>query len=244
MRMKERDEEDPKFTKEMFIETINHIKKKAANKYKSITKGGQSLLNALYRLYEVVWNEEVVPETWRETLIIQIDKDVKKDKSDLENKRNIHTKEEWPKFFSHVLMNQIKPKIVKKISPFQIGAIPGHRPQEHLFTLKSMITLVERNDDAIAMKLLDLVKFFDSEHLVDAMNELYKSDVKGKLYRLEYEMNKKTRIRVKTTVGVSESREVKEIIQQGSIDGAIVSSSNLSSGVDDFFKSSEMEINY
>ena len=76
------------------------------------------------------------------------------------------------------------------------------------------------------------------------MNELYKGKVRGKLYRLVYEMNKKSRIKVKTSVGMSDSREVEDLITQGSSEAGLVSTSNLASGVDDFFASSEHELSY
>ena len=99
-----------------------------------------------------------------------------------------------------------KPMIVDQMSPFQIGAVPGHRSQEHLFSLKSVVAMFEDNNEALAIQLFDLVKFFDSESLVDGIGELYRSNVKGKPYKLLYELNKDTRITVRTPVGDSEKR--------------------------------------
>ena len=64
----------------------------------------------------------------------------------------------------------------KELSPFQIGAVPGHRAQEHLFSIKSFIAMVEKNKEAVALQQYDLSKFFDKESLLDCLNELYKSD--------------------------------------------------------------------
>ena len=61
-------------------------------------------------------------------------------------------------------------------------------------------------------------------------------------------MNKKTRVKVKTsvgtTVGISSSKEVDEVVSQGSTEAGLISSVNLASGVVDFFSSSEDEISY
>ena len=143
-------------------------------------------------------------------------------------------KDQIPKFFSHILTNAMKPTIVKNISPFQIGAIPNHRAKEHLFTMKSILALKEKDKEAIGIELLDLVKFFDRESLVDAMDELHKSEVRGKVYKLIFEMNKNTRITVRTPVGES-TKKTAGNVSQGSVDAAIVSSNNLSKGVEDFF---------
>ena len=101
--------------------------------------------------------------------------------------------------------------------------------------------MVEKNKEAVAMQLFDLKKYFDKEFLLDGLDELYKGKVQGKLYRLIYELNKNTRITVRTPVGDTEQEDVGETISQGSIDAGIVSSSNLSSGVEDFFSDSEFE---
>ena len=182
---------------------------------------------------------------WRDTVIVQIDKGkAKANKADLESKRHIHTKPEIQKFFAQMVTSAAKPMIVENMSPFQIGAVPGHRSQEHLFSLKSFVAMIEDNNEAIAVQLFDLVKFFDSESLVDGLNELYRSNVKGKRYRLLYELNKDTRIMVRTPVGDSEKRETGKIFAQGSPEGSLASSSNISSGVSDFFQNSENEVFY
>ena len=61
----------------------------------------------------------------------------------------------------------------------------------------------------------------------DAMDTLYKCGVKGKLYRLWYEMYRDSQIRVKTASGLTDVRTTGENVTQGSIGGAILSSANL-----------------
>ena len=48
--------------------------------------------------------------------------------SKLSNYRFIHTKEENPKAFEHIIVSKAKPKIMKGCSKFQIGAIPSRTP--------------------------------------------------------------------------------------------------------------------
>ena len=69
----------------------------------------------------------------------------------------------------------------------------------------------------------DLSKFFDRESLTDCMNELYKSKVQGKLYRLLYTMNRNTRICVQTPVGVTDEQDTGEGVGQGTLEGALIS---------------------
>ena len=244
VRMEETDDSQSELTREMFETTLKELKKKGSRKYQSILKAGNSLLNAIFRLFQVVWKTEDIPELWRETTVIKMFKGKGGDKRDLNYQRFIHTKKEYQKAFSHIVTKEIKPIVVDSISSFQIGAIPGHRSQEHLYTIKSAILLIEKNESAIGVQLLDLIKYFDSENLIDNMDELYKGNVKGKLYRLVYELNKKTNVKVRTAVGDSEERVIDDIVAQGSKEAGLISSQSLSKGVEDFFSTSECEVSY
>ena len=88
--------------------------------------------------------------------------------------------------------------------------------------------MVEKNKEAISITQLDLSKFFDKESLLDCLESLYKSQIRGKLYKLIYKLNKDTRITVRTAVGDSEPEELNEIVAQGSLEAAMISSNNLS----------------
>ena len=106
------------------------------------------------------------------------------------------------------------------------------------------MALTEKNNEAIALQVFVLKKYFDRECLQDCLGELYRANIKGKLYKLLYELNKDTRIRVRTAVGDSETREISEGVAQGSMEGSLVSSLSISQGVTDFFGTRECEISY
>ena len=80
------------------------------------------------------------------------------------------------------------------MSKFQIATKPGHRASEHVYTIMSIISLHERTGKAIIISLYDLKKFFDRESLHDCMQELYKSNIRGKIYKLLYAMNENIKI--------------------------------------------------
>ena len=111
-----------------------------------------------------------------------------------------------------MVMSQAIGKIIENVSKFQIGTKNGHRAQEHLFSLKSTIALYLNHDFPILIQLYDISKFFDRESLRDGMNSIYNCGIKGKLYRLIYNMNKDTKIRVRTAVGETEEKETGENI--------------------------------
>ena len=98
-----------------------------------------------------------------------------------------------------------------------------------------MISLYLKYDKTIILSAYDISKFFDSESLVDVMNELFKNEIRGKLYRLLYLMNKSIKIKVQTPVGISDEVDTGETLAQGSIEAAIASAVSLDNGVRYFF---------
>ena len=72
----------------------------------------------------------------------------------------------------------------------------------YLFVIKSVIPAQTSLGNPVFLSMWDVSKFFDGECLRDCMNEVYRNDVKGKLYHLI--MNKATRIVVQTPVGLTE----------------------------------------
>ena len=91
------------------------------------------------------------------TKIIQIYKG-KGERNNLNNYRNIHTKIDTRKVFGEIVTHELKKTVIDKVSKFQIGAMSGHRPQEHLFTIKSVIALYQRAGKGIILPMYDFSK--------------------------------------------------------------------------------------
>ena len=130
------------------------------------------------------------------------------------------------------------------MTPFQIGARSGHRGQEHIFVLKSIMGLYEYLNKPLLISGYDVSKFFDFEQISDVLSECHKLKVKGKIYRLLYRLNEKRNIKVLTPLGETEEAKVDEGISQGSIESGTLSSGSLDQGVNEGFKNSEYEITY
>ena len=76
------------------------------------------------------------------------------------------------------------------------------------------------------------------------MDTLYKCGITGKLYRLWYNLNKDSQIKVKTAAGLTSVKTTGENVTQGSIGGAILSSANLDKTLCAYFGGSDSEISY
>ena len=95
--------------------------------------------------------------------------------------------------------------------------------------------LLQSKKKAVIVNMWDSRHYFDSEVLIDCLGELYKCNIKGKLYRLIYKLNQNIRIQVKTAVGLSDSEDTGEGVGQGTSDGAVISAVNLDKGVEEEF---------
>ena len=95
LRMKDDSYEDDKLHRE---DLENRLKKMDKDKYRFLLNAGDGLKNCVFRLFSQVWKDEVKPQQWRNTVIIQLYKS-KGEACCFDNQRNIHTKEEVPKLF-------------------------------------------------------------------------------------------------------------------------------------------------
>ena len=241
-RMNEVIENDVDFSEGLYDDCIAALKKRNPKKYMFILNAGSGLKKALLPLFRYIWTSENKPDQWRRTTLVQLHK--KKSKDDLNNYRNIHTKMDIPKLFGFMVISLAKVPIIQNMSKFQIGTVPGHRSQEHLFVMRNVISLYHHYKQPIILQLYDIQKFFDREMLADGLDAIYNSGVRGKLYRLLYMMNKDTIIQVKTGVGMTKEAETGENIGQGTGEGAILSAASISDGVEKAFKYSANELSY
>ena len=226
-----------------FEARLSKVALKCPEKYQFILKSGVSFKKCLFSLFEKVWDSELKPQQWRNTIIVQLYK-MKGDVSSFDSQRNIHTKDYVPKLFEGIIVDKSRDRIIKTTSKFQIGGIPGHRSQEHLFCVKSVIELYSTLNIPLFIQIFDISKYFDKEILKDAMDTLYRCGIRGKLYRLWYELNKDAQIRIKTAAGMTSLKPIGENVTQGSIGGAILSSANLDKTLSAYFAGSDSEISY
>ena len=64
-----------------------------------------------------------------------------------------------------MMVKMMKDNILKSSTIFQIGGQEGHRVQEHLFTVRSIIAMMTAKGEGIIFQLYDIKKFFDKENL-------------------------------------------------------------------------------
>ena len=188
-------------------------------------------------------NEEF-PTGFRKTILHMIWKQ-KGPSEVLKNSRFIHMKEGFlPRACEALIVNKMKDSILSSSSKFQVGGQPGHAPEEHIFTMKSLWEMLEMKESGMILTLVDIISFFDRENIYEIMQTLHESGVNKKAARLWFGLNEDTEISVKTAGGQSDAAFVGNCIGQGTAGAALVSQANLDKGLSQYFGDSKDEIVY
>jgi len=99
-----------------------------------IKYGGNKLLNRMYELVRQIWQEERIPEEWKETIIVPIHK--RGDRDRCENNRGIALGNPAYKILSNIILGKIKPYIEKVMGDYQNGFRDGRSVIDNIFALK------------------------------------------------------------------------------------------------------------
>ena len=162
----------------------------------------------------------------------------------LKQNRFIHMKEGLARACEALVVGKIKEPLLDQSTIFQIGGQRNHSLEEHVFTLKSLIGLMEYRGDGLILTLVDIISFFDREDILDIMETFYKKKINKKAARLWYKLSENTEIRVKTAVGMSKTAKVGAVVGQGSSGAALASQAMVDSGLEEYFAGSAEEMYY
>ena len=77
----------------------------------------------------------------------------------MNNLRYIRIKEWLPRLTEALIVSIMKEDIIKSGNKFQIGGIPGHRVEEHLIVVKSIVQRYITLKSGVVIQLVDIQKF-------------------------------------------------------------------------------------
>ena len=116
-------------------------------------------------------DKEEFPDMFKETLLYMIWKK-KGSALTLKNNRFIHLKHHLARLSEALVFNKSKYQIFDQSTKYQIGGQSGHSPEEHVFSLKSLIGLEESLGEGVILNLVDIIWFFDREDILDVVKDL------------------------------------------------------------------------
>ena len=239
---------DGKFgiSKETFDTVLSKFKRSRKRNYDFLVKAGKGFQNVVFKFCEEMVLKEQFPKYFQDTTLHMVFKGGKGRRNILSNNRFIHYKPWWPRTAEALIVEEgLKGPLVEGSSIYQIGGQPGHRADELIFVLKSMIAKQRFLGKSILIQPSDIKKYFDKEMIQDIILACEKRGADPKARRLWYKLNQDTRIRVRTGVGMSEYTDVGAVVGQGTIGGALGSQAVLDEGISgQFAPGGGDELNY
>ena len=233
--------------KETFYKMIAKFKSSRKRNYDFLTKSNPRFQAAVFKFCQRMFKEEVFPTDFQNTTLHMVYKNGSGGRREvLSDHRFIHCKDFWARTAEGLVIEDgLKRPLLEGSSIYQIGGQPGHRSEELVFVMKSLIAKYRRKGRLVILKLYDISKYFDKEMVEDAILVCQKRKADSKAIRLWYKLNESTQIQVKTGSGMSRFADVGAVLGQGTLGGAIISQAVLDDGVMEHFPpGGEIQLEY
>ena len=134
---------------------MRRFNSKSTKSYNFILKAGEMYQEAMFYLCTRIVEKEEFPLSLRKILLNMIWK-LKGPAEILKNSRFIHMKEGFlPRTCEALVVGKMKECILDSSSKFQVGGQPGHSPEEHIFTIKSVWAMLEKEKKGFIITLIE-----------------------------------------------------------------------------------------
>jgi hypothetical protein len=118
-----------------------------------------------------IWEEERIPEEWKETIIIPIHK--RGDRDRCVNYRGIALGNAAYKMSSNIILGKIKPYIENVMGGYQNGFTDGRSVTDNIFALKIINEKLWKYNQSVQNLFIDFQKAYNSIHR-DTLHEFMK----------------------------------------------------------------------
>jgi hypothetical protein len=209
-------EEPPR--KEEIKEIIKRLKYNKAPGENGITAemlkvGGQNLEENIVKLINKAWDEETIPQRWKETLICPLHK--KGDRSKCENYRGIALMDTIYKIMAVSIKSRVNEVVERKIGQYQCGFHKNRSVMDQVFVLKQIMDNSIDQNLPLYMLFIDFKQAYDTikrEKVYEGMRQM---GIGEKLIRLVRMTLKETEYKVLANGQLSGKFKVKRGPRQG-----------------------------
>lgn len=204
-----------------------------------IKGGGQILVKEIHKLIASAWEKEIVPEEWKEALIIPLHK--KGDKQLCSNYRGISLLNTVYKIFSKILLSRLNPYTESIIEEQQTGFMKGRSTIDQVFLLKQVVSKYWEFNKSFCGIFIDFKKAYDSIDRDALFKKMEKHGIPDKLIRLARVCISDSKAKVRVDGEISANFLINTGVRQGdgisptlfniAIEGALQKIKNLKRGV-------------
>ena len=174
---------------------------------------GEEGIDVLWLLMKKVMDSERIPEKWRESILIPIFKE-KGDVQSCENYRGIKLMSHTLKIFERILDGRLRQEVF--IGRQQLGFMKGVGAVDGIFSLRQVVEKFREKQKTLHMVFIDLEKAYDRVPRQEVWRCLREKGVTEKYVKMIGETYRNVTTSVRSTVGMTNSFQVKVGLHQGS----------------------------
>ena len=155
----------------------------------------------------------------------------KGEKCDLENDRGIFIVTVLRSILMKLIYIDEYPGIDNSMSDSQIGARKAKNIRNHIWVVNGIICdiLSKNTKQSVDIQIFDYKQCFDSLWLEECLNDFYDGGLQNDKLALLYNINRNVRVAVKTPVGKTERKNIRNVITQGDVFGPLLCSKQVDS---------------
>jgi hypothetical protein len=147
-----------------------------------IQAGGEILLSAIHKLINSVWNEEELPDQWKESVIVPVHK--KGDKTGCNNYREISLLSTLHNILSNILLSRLSPYTDEIIGGHQCGLQSNRSTADQILCIHQILEKEWEYNETVHQLFIGFNKSYDSVRREVLYNILIEFGVPVKLVRL------------------------------------------------------------
>ncbi|KAI5735287.1 hypothetical protein M8J77_016627 [Diaphorina citri] len=175
---------------------------------------GEEGIDILLDLMNKLWNQEVIPDDWKRSMIVPIYKG-KGDVQNCGNYRGIklmsHTMKIWERIIDARLREETE------IDDEQFGFMPGRGTIDAVFALRRLLEKFREMQRELHLVFIDLEKAYDRIPRQEVWRSMREKGVPEKYIRVIKGMYSEARTQVRSSVGMTKGFTVEVGLHQGSV---------------------------
>ena len=182
-------------------------------KNEMLKKPGETMIVFIHPLIQTIWKSETIPSRWNTGAITSLWKG-KGDREVLSNQRGITTSSAIGTIIDTLIDNRIA-----RVVPFteaQGGGKKGAMTSDHLFILRAIICISQKQKRETFITYFDVKKAYDNVDNADMLNIMWQKGLRGKTWRILKNLNEGLQANIKTRFGPTRKIKMEIGGKQGS----------------------------
>lgn len=175
---------------------------------------GEEGIRLLTEFLNMVMIKEIIPNEWRESLLVPIFK-VKGDIQSCNNYRAVKLTSHTMKLLERVLDKRLREET--EVCSEQFGFMKGRGTMDAVFALRQVMESYRDKQRELYMSFIDLENAYDWVPRSEVWRSMRSKGVKEKYVKVVQDMYREVTTRVKSTVGTTEPFPVRVGLHQGSV---------------------------